>query len=181
MRFLTLLVFLIFSSTLFAQVITIDIDLNNGLFQRDTRKIRIVESDDSQHLYAFFSIINEDNYYELQVLNQDFKVIKQIAKINLGADKDWRDIYFLDEYIISAKTETDGIYGNNFSLFKTSIKEPDYLENVTIEFEKREKLIAANESEDKYHVITLDNGGLMRVYTIDVKILEYTEKNRRKL
>ena len=77
---------------------------------------------------------HQTQQYELKVLNQDFKVIKQIAKINLGADKDWRDIYFLDEYIISAKTETDGIYGNNFSLFKTSIKEPDYLENVTIEF-----------------------------------------------
>jgi hypothetical protein len=176
MRFLPFFVLLLFSSTLFAQVATIDIDLENKRLKKDNREVHLIESDDLQLLYGFFPILHEDKYYQLYAFNQDFEVIENIAKINLGADGDWRDIYMFGEYIISAKTDIDGVYNSNFSLFKTSIKQPDYAKNVTIEFEKREKLIAANESDDKYHVITLNNKGLMKMYTIDVKTLEYTKK-----
>jgi hypothetical protein len=176
MRFLTLFAFLIFNSTLFAQVVTIDADLKDALFQRDIRQVHIVESDNSQILYGFFPLINEDKYYQLYAFNQDFEVIENIAEINLGADGDWRDIYMFNEYIISAKTNIDGTFGSNFSLFKTSIKQPNYPEDVTIKFEKREKLIASNQSDDKYYVVTLHSKGLMKIYTIDVKTLEYKEK-----
>jgi hypothetical protein len=47
---------------------------------------------------------------------------------------------------------------------------------VIIEFDNKEVLIAANEHEDNYCVITLNKQGLMKIYTLDIETLAYTEK-----
>lgn len=165
-------------SVAFGQVAIIDINLDKK-FMGNASKTYFTQSEDGQTLYGFFSKMKKGNVnYEMYAFDQEFKQIQHIETIDIGPDCNLRDIYLLDNNIITARgNQGFQSYGMaSFYIYKTPISNPENPTYIGIEFEKKEQLMAANEFEDKYYVITLNKKGIIKIYTIDITTLKYTEK-----
>lgn len=179
MRLLIVFIFLVFSYSLtFGQTTILDINLDKKLMGNDP-KTCFTSSEDGQILYGFFSKTEKgDSNYEMYAFDKNLKQIQYIETINIGPNRNLRDIYLLDNNIITARGN-QGYYSYelaDFYVYKTPISDPENPKYVGLEFGKKEQLLAANELGDKYYVITLNKEGIIKIYTVDVVTLKYTQK-----
>lgn len=153
----------------FSQVKTIEIELQKRIEQPT------LIATSNNNLYCFFSKKRSESIYSLEIFNNQFEKVQSIDSVDLGQRGQIRNFFIQNNNIYKSALFRPSIKKHQFVLFKTMLDTPKKNDYCLIEL-KKEQFLASDNDENNCYVASLNNDDILKIYTIELKTLQFTEK-----